>query len=68
MQDAIKAGKHFKVEEWSALKHAAMNRLLEESEINPEYWDVQMINKICKRFKLGNAFAFYSHNRDLWFS
>jgi hypothetical protein len=65
MNDKIKAGKHFGIESWSKLRHAAFRLALLELNIKPEYQDKALIERLSKRFKIGNAFAFYSQNREL---
>jgi len=65
MNDKIKAGKHFGIENWSKLKHAAFRLALLELAVPQEYLDKALIEKLSKRFKIGNAFAFYSQNKEL---
>jgi len=67
MTESIKAAKHFEVEKWSRLKHAAMTLLMQETEMDSSFWDLNLIQKISKRFQLGTAFAFYSRNPKLWY-
>ena len=60
----LNAGKHFGIENWSRLKHAAFRLALLELAVPQEYWDKALIERLIKRFKIGSAFAFYSQNRE----
>lgn len=66
MTDQIKAGKHFGIDKWSKLKHAAMRLVMQEHECLPEYRDQEKINAISERFKLGSPLAYYLHNKDMF--
>lgn len=37
-----------------------------ENEVLPEQRDTRKIGHIVRRFKVGEAFAFYTHRPDLW--
>ena len=65
MNDKIKAGKHFGIENWSKLKHAAFRLALLELSVKPDYQDKALIEKLARRFSFGRAFAFYSQNKEL---
>jgi hypothetical protein len=63
--DAIQAGKHFKIDQWARLKHAAFRLAMAEHEPRPEHRDTQKIKRIIARFKLGAPVAFYLQNPEL---
>jgi hypothetical protein len=63
---AIKAGKHFGIHRWPRLRHAALRLALAESEVIPEHRDAAKIGRILRRFRVAEAFAFYSQHPDLW--
>jgi len=63
--DTIKAGKHFKIDQWPRLKHAAFRLVLQEYTPRPEHRDAVKIRRITDRFKLGAPVAFYLQNPEL---
>lgn len=62
----IKAGKHFGIHRWPRLRHAALRLALAENEPIPEHRDAEKIGRIVRRFRVAEAFAFYSQRPDLW--
>ena len=65
MKTNIEAGKHFGIDTWSKLRHAAFRLALQELAVDPVHQDVELIRKLSKRFKIGAAFAFYSQNKEM---
>jgi hypothetical protein len=66
MNDAIKAGKHFGIDQWSKLKHAALRLAMAEMQVSAPYRDDQKIKAICERFRVGTALAFYASKQELF--
>lgn len=64
--DAIKAGKHFRIDQWGRLKHAALRLALSENALRPEHRDTERVGRICTRFKVGREYAFYTANPSLY--
>lgn len=64
--DAIKAGKHFGIHRWPRLRHAALRLALAENEVIPEHLDAAKIGRILRRFRVAEAFEFYSQRPELW--
>lgn len=62
----IRAGKHFGIHHWTKLRHAALRLAMAESEPLPEHRDTRKIGRILRRFRVAEAFAFYSERPDLW--
>lgn len=64
---AIKAGKHFGIHRWPRLRHAALRlALAEKYDVIAEHRDATKIARILRRFRVAEAFAFYSQWPDLW--
>lgn len=66
MKDAIKAGKHFKIDRWSRLKHSALRLAMAEMQVSAPYRDAEKIKALCQRFRIGAALAFYAGNPELF--
>jgi hypothetical protein len=66
MNDAIKAGKHFKMDKWTRIRHAALTLALLENQILPEYRDHKRIARICYRFKVAKAYAFFTLHPEMF--
>lgn len=66
MNEKIKAAKHFQIQNFSNLKRAALRLALGEMQMLEERRDEEKLARICKRFKIGDAFAFYSQNPSLY--
>ncbi len=66
MNEAIKAGKHFGIDQWSKLKHAALRLAMAEMQVSAPYRDAGKIQAICQRFRIGNALAFYASKPELF--
>jgi hypothetical protein len=66
MSDVIKAGKHFGIDAWPRLKHAALRLAMAEMQASVPYRDDQKIQAICQRFRIGNALAFYASKPELF--
>lgn len=64
--DAIKAGKHWKIDQWPRLKHAALALALQETQPRPEHRDAAKIHRIVTRWNIAGAFAFYSQHPELF--
>ena len=65
MLNKIAASKHFKLDQ-SWLRRAALSWLMLETEKKPEHWNTVMISKVCRRFRVGDAFAFYLAHPEFW--
>lgn len=68
MNARIEAGKHFGVQHWSNLKHAAMRLAMEHIRYSEGDINESLIHRIAARWTLGDAISFYSHRQDLWFN
>ena len=66
--EKIKTGRHFKIDEWPRIKHAALALALQEIQPCRECWDQKKINKILNRWKIREAFAFYSRQPEDFFN
>lgn len=62
----IRAGKHFEIHHWTKLRHTALRLAMAETEVIPERRDTRKISRILRRFRVGEASAFYSQRPDLW--
>ncbi len=66
MNEAIKAGKHFGIDRWSRLKHAALRLAMAEMQVTAPYRDAEKIKALCQRFNIGAALAFYAGKPELF--
>lgn len=66
MNDAIKAGKHFGIDKWSRLKHAALRLAMAKMQVSAPYRDTEKIQAIRQRYQVGAALAFYASRPELF--
>jgi hypothetical protein len=66
MNDSIKTGKHFRIDSWSRLKHAALRLAMAEMQVSAPYRDAEKIQAICQRFRVGTALAYYAGKPELF--
>ena len=66
MNDAIKAGKYFGIDQWSKLKHAALRLAMAEMQVSAPYRNDEKIQAISKRFRVGTALSFYAGKPELF--
>lgn len=63
-----KAWRYFRLHEWSVLRQVALRRAMLETVKKNEFWDWNLVNRICKRFRCGAAFSFYAQTPHLYWS
>jgi hypothetical protein len=66
--EKIKTGRYFKIDEWPRIKHAALALALQEIQPRRECWNQEKISKILNRWKIREAFAFYSKQPEVFFN
>ena len=66
MNDRIKSAKMFGIDKWPRIRLAALKLAMQESQVYPGNRDNQKIAKIRARFRIGQAFAFYSIHPNLF--
>jgi hypothetical protein len=64
--EKIKAGRHFGIESWPKIKHSALRLAMAENQKIASCRDAKKIKLICDRFKICQAFGFYSKNKELF--
>jgi hypothetical protein len=66
MNDRIKSAKLFGIDRWPRIRLAALKLAMQESQVYPGNRDNRKLERIKKRFQVGQAFAFYSTRPDLF--
>jgi hypothetical protein len=65
-EERIAAGQHFGIHKWSHLRHAALRLVMMHTERHKEYWDENYLAKMCRRWRIGSAFAFFATHPEFW--